>query len=656
MVMTLLMMAVIIIVLVAAMAFLPGLRPASTLLVGAALLMAVAGGQALTSAAGPLWCLPTALPGGGWSLRIDPLSGFFLLLIGAVGAGTSLYGAGYLAGERRPAMTRWAWCAFALLLASMGLVVTAADGLTFLVAWELMAITSFALVVFDDAPAETRWAGWVYLAAAHLGAACLLALFLLLGHAAGSVAFADIALVPPDGSGRLWVWGMALVGFGSKAGFVPMHVWLPEAHPAAPSHASALMSGVMITMGIYGLLRLASLIGAPPLPVAWVLLLFGVLSGVLGSLQAAAQDDVKRLLAYSSIENMGLVAMGLGLAWLGAGLHQPALAAAGYAAALVHVLHHGLGKGALFMAAGAILHATGTRRLDRLGGLIRTMPLTGVQVAVGAGILSGLPPWLGFYSEILLLMAAFRALELPWHLHLLAPGLVIAAVALTAAMATTAFLKAFGVAFLGQPRLHLPKAPHDPLPQMSGAITGLLAVSVLLTILAPAWLPLLAGVLAGLPGLTALDAADSLRAIIAVVAPLQQVSLMLIGLVLAAGLLRHRLLRRRQVALGPTWDCGYARPTARMQVTGTSFSLPLTSLFGPLAGLRQRLSAAEGAQPATLVQTILDPWLHSLYEPLFRRIAAGLGRVHWLHHGNTHLYVLYVALTLVVVTAWGVWP
>ncbi|MBC7542648.1 MAG: hypothetical protein H7338_07955, partial [Candidatus Sericytochromatia bacterium] len=363
-----------------------GSLPVWLLTAGAALL-ALAGLLAIRDGLSIEWHIRWALPIGRLMLRLDALSGLFLLLIGALGALTSIYGLAYLAHERRMARQRWAWVSQALLLISMAGVVVAADAVVFLMAWEIMAISSFALVVLDDSAAETRQAGWVYLSASHLGAACLIALLTLLSLHAGSSAFADIraAGIPPTLAP--WVWGLAILGFGSKAGLVPLHVWLPAAHAAAPSHVSALMSGVMINMGIYGLFRLADLIGAPPIGAAWTLMLLGACSGVLGAVSAAAQDDIKRLLAYSTVENAGLICMGLGLGWVGAALQQPGIAVAGYAAALVHVVHHALGKGALFLAAGTVVHATGTRSLDRMGGLIRPMPLTGAMLAMGAGIL-----------------------------------------------------------------------------------------------------------------------------------------------------------------------------------------------------------------------------------------------------------------------------
>jgi formate hydrogenlyase subunit 3/multisubunit Na+/H+ antiporter MnhD subunit len=634
-----------------------GSLPVVLITAGAALL-ALCGLLAVRDAIPLELQVPWTFPIGRLILRLDALSGLFLALIGTLGALTSVYGLKYLAHERRAARQRWAWIGQALLIASMAAVVTAADAVVFLMAWELMAISSFALVVLDDGTADTRQAGWVYLAACHLGAACLIALFLLLGLHAGSTAFADIRAAGIPATLAPWVWGLAILGFGSKAGLVPLHVWLPAAHPAAPSHVSALMSGVMIKMGIYGLLRLTLLLGAPPVSAAWALVVLGALSGVMGAVNAVAQDDLKRLLAYSSVENIGLIGMGLGLGWIGAALQQPGVAAAGYAAALVHVVHHALGKGALFMAAGSVVHATGTRSLDRLGGLIRPMPQTGAMLAMGAGILSGLPPWLGFISEFLLLTAAFRAVAMPWHQHLVAPLLVVAAVALTATLATVAFVKAFGTAFLGQPRQPLTQQPHDPPPAMGGAVAILLAASTLLMITAPQWLLPLSRVMAGMPGLTGDQALVAVQQAVTTLRPVQLVSALLLLAILALAAVRRLLLRQRPVSAGPTWGCGYGRPTARMQHTGFAFSQPVAALFGRLSGQTQRLHLAEGLFPtaADLTVTTSDLWRDHLFTPLFRGVAQGLAPLRRLQHGNTHLYVLYIAVTLIAATAWGLWP
>jgi formate hydrogenlyase subunit 3/multisubunit Na+/H+ antiporter MnhD subunit len=278
---------------------------------------------------------------------------------------------------------------FNLLLASMLLVVTARNGVLFLVSWEIMSLSSFFLVMFEDEKPGVREAGWTYLVTTHLGTALLLAMFVLLGRNSGSLDF-DALSAPEAIAGVVFLLG--LIGFGTKAGLMPLHVWLPEAHPVAPSYVSAVMSGVMIKMGIYGLLRTLTWLGEPPAWWGWTLLVLGVVSGVLGVLYALAQHDLKRLLAYHSVENIGIIAMALGVGLLGVHYRIPAMAALGFTGGLLHVVNHALFKSLLFLGAGSVLHATGVGDLDRLGGLLKRMPITGTTFLIGAAAICGLPP------------------------------------------------------------------------------------------------------------------------------------------------------------------------------------------------------------------------------------------------------------------------
>ncbi len=303
----------------------------------------------------------------------------------------------------------------------MTLVLVARNAVLFLSAWELMAVSSFFLVTFEHERESVRSAGWIYLVATHLGTGFLLAFFILMGRETGSMNFdvwAAQGIHTQGLAGILFL--MAVVGFGTKAGFMPFHVWLPEAHPAAPSHVSALMSGVMIKTGIYGLLRAFTFLGAPPLWWGWLFIGIGLSSGVLGVLFALAQHDLKRLLAYHSVENIGIIALGIGVGLLGQNTGSPALVALGFGGALLHVLNHALFKGLLFLGAGAVAHSAGTREIDRLGGLLKQMPWTAATFLIGAAAISGLPPLNGFVSEFLIFLGAFKGGisgggELPCH-------------------------------------------------------------------------------------------------------------------------------------------------------------------------------------------------------------------------------------------------
>src|SRR5216684_667046 len=397
------------------------------------------------------------VPYGSFFLELDPLSGFFLIPVFVLCALAAIYGAEYLEAYRGRKALAPPWFFFDLLVASMVVVILARNGVLFLMAWEMMALSSFFLVTFEDEKESTQQAGWIYLVASHIGTAFLLVLFILLGRANGSLDFDRFSA--SSGAGLLFV--LAVVGFGTKAGFIPLHVWLPEAHPAAPSHVSAVMSAVMIKTGIYGLVRVMLLLGAPQAWWGWVLCGIGLSSGVIGVLLALAQHDLKRLLAYCSVENVGIVALGLGVGTIGLSAGLPAVAAIGFAGALLHVLNHALFKGLLFLAAGNVLHSTHTREIDHLGGLLRRMPRTGAIFLIGAVAISGLPPLNGFISEFLIYLASFKGAMTLDGVNSVPMLATIAGLALIGGLAAACFTKAFGIVFLGQPRTRRAELAHE---------------------------------------------------------------------------------------------------------------------------------------------------------------------------------------------------
>ncbi len=595
------------------------------------------------------WRLAWNVPYGAFFVEVDALSAFFLIPIFGLSALTAIYGDEYLAAWRGKQSLGASWFFFNLLVASMAMVVIARNGVLFLVAWEVMALTSFFLVTFEDEEQSVRDAGWTYLVASHLGTAFLLVMFVLLGRESGSLDFDRFA---PSAAGTLFL--LAVIGFGTKAGFMPLHLWLPEAHPAAPSHVSALMSGVMIKMGIYGLLRTLTYLGTPPAWWGWLLVSIGLSSGVLGVLFALAQHDLKRLLAYHSVENIGIIALGLGVGLLGLNHGVAALAVLGFAGALLHVINHALFKGLLFLGAGAVIHTTGTRELDHLGGLLKRMPWTAATFLIGAVAISGLPPLNGFVSEFLIYLGSYGgATRGPAATAVPLLG-VIAGLALIGGLAAACFTKAFGVVFLGEPRSDHAGHAHEPGWAMRGPMLVLAMGCGLIGLLAPAVIKILAPALANVTKLPT----DAVRGeLAAAVSPLWFVTGAGIGLVAVIGALawlRHGLLARRSVQTAVTWDCGYARPTARMQYTASSFAQPLTELFAPVLRTRRRLSPPQGVFPrgASLATDTPDVAREAVYRPIFTGIDSALVRWRWLQHGNVHLYVLYIALTLLVLLIW----
>ncbi len=592
-----------------------------------------------------------AVPGGALALGIDALSAFFLVPVFVIGAASAIYGAAYLRPHAHEKLLGMAWLWFDLLLASMALVATARNGLLFLMAWEAMALSSFFLVVFHHEREGVARAGWVYLVATHLGTAFLLVLFAWLAREAGSLDFARWSR--PE-TGAPWLFLLALIGFGSKAGFFPLHVWLPEAHPAAPSHVSALLSGVMIKLGIYGLLRTVTLLGPPTAGAAALLVGVALVSGLFGVLLALGQHDLKRLLAYHSVENIGIIGLGLGLAWLAAGEGLVVPAALALAGGLLHVWNHALFKSLLFLGAGALGRSAGSQDLEKLGGLLRRMPRTGAAFLVGAAAICGLPPLNGFVSEFLIYLASFKALAGATEGPAAAAfGVAIAGLGLTGGLAAACFVKASGIAFLGEPRSEAAARAAEAAVPMQGVMLGLSCACLLLGIAGPV------GLAAALPPARQLlpAALDPGGALGALVQPLWTAggcgaafALGALGLVA----LRRRALRGQDERRTDTWGCGYAAPTPRMQYTASSFAQPLTGLFSLVLRTRVESARPEGAfpGPASLSTRAADV-AEGGFERGFRAVAWLARRLRPIQAGNTQLYVLYTALAALALLLWG---
>ncbi len=589
------------------------------------------------------------LPYGSFAVGLDPLTAFFLVPTFLLSGLAAIYAVGYFRPWHGRNPGRF-WLFYNALVASMALVLLARNGVLFLVAWEAMALTSFFLVIHDDAADGVREAGWTYLVASHVGMAFLLALFFLLGRAGGSQDFAAFA-APAGSAGGLFL--LALVGFGTKAGLVPFHVWLPEAHPAAPSPVSAVMSGVMIKTGIYGILRTLALLGGVPAWCAWLVLGLGAVSGLYGVLYALAQRDLKRLLAYSSVENIGIVALGVGLGMLGVCHGLPAVAALGFAGGLLHVLNHAAFKGLLFLGAGAVVHATGTRDVERLGGLLKRLPWTGAAFLAGAVAICGLPPFNGFAGEFLIYGGAFKALLGSDSVGLGGLAAVIA-LALIGGLAVACFARAFGIVFLGEPRTADAEQGHEAGAAMRGPMIALAAICLALGLGAGAAVRILEPAVTMLTGPAGASAGEASMTWLFPItcAALASALLAVVGALVG---LRRRLLAGRPVRETVTWDCGYAAPTARMQYTATGFAQPLTQgaevLLQP--HVESRLPAGIFPAAAAFRSATGDVARHRLFDPLFRGTANLLGRLRWLQQGRVHRYVLYVVASLVALLGWA---
>ncbi len=605
--------------------------------------------QVLLSGQGLSFSFPWAMPLGAFVLNIDFLSAFFLVPVFVLCALAGLYGGQYLYSYRSTHCLGFSWFCFNILVGSMALVIVAANALLFLLAWELMALASFFLVIFEAKKESVRKAGWMYLITTHIGTAFLLAMFLLMAQSAKSMNFMDwdkLEYLPSLARGIFFI--LAVVGFGAKAGFMPLHIWLPEAHPAAPSHVSSVMSGVMIKTGIYGLIRILSFLGFPSFWWGWTLLAIGIISGVLGILFALAQSDLKRLLAYSTVENVGIITMGLGITLLGIAYQIPVLTVIGFVGSLFHVLNHALYKGLLFLCAGAVLHGTGMRDINLMGGLLKRMRYTGLFFLAGAIAICGLPPLNGFGSEFLIYFACFTG-GIPGSHNVAIPALaLIIFLSLIGGLSIACFSKAFGIAFSGEPRHESMNHAHDTGWLMKIPM-GILALScILVGFLSPCLLPRIFQNYLSAEHLGILEKATFSLSQITIASI---VFLFLLGIL---ALVRSLLLCVRKVETTVTWDCGYAAPTARMQYTGTSFSQILVEFYNFFLRVKQKLSAPKGLfpEPGSFSMETPDLFQEKVFSPLFVRTGNVLCILHTLQHGRIHLYVLYIIVMLIVLLLW----
>lgn len=582
---------------------------------------------------------------GGESLHlyIDGLSALFMVVVSVVGGLGAVYSSGYWPDEIYPdsAPRGRAW--WSGLMLSMGLVLASSNGLHFLISWELFTICAYFLITLNREHRDARAAGWLYLAASHAGTMCLFTLFGVLAGRTGSWDLGPMR----DQTALAPLFWLALVGFGFKAGFFPLHFWLPSAHANSPSHVSTIMSGVAIKMGVYGILRFSGWLPAPA-TAGWVVIGLGAISALFGMAFAISQSDLKRLLAYCSVENVGVILIGLGCALLGAArgaVIWPQLALAG---ALWHVWNHAAFKSLLFFGAGSALHATGTREISRLGGLWRAMPWTAGTFAIGCIAVSSLPPLNGFVSEWLIYLGLFggAATHSPVGWATMPAAIMLA---MAGAIALAAFVKAGGLVFMGNPRTHAFEKAHESGPPMLGPMIGSTAACLLLG-LAPAlfwpaisramgsWQPAWAGLEPPVP-LLLLERWQQVIAVLAVV----------------GGVTLWRACRENGLRRSVTWGCGYARPTARMQYTSGSFGSTAAGWFYYLLRPERTVRRPRGVLPASAsrMERIPETILERLITPGGRVVLEGVNRIRRLQHGRVQAYIVYVvagsvALAIVV--------
>jgi hypothetical protein len=596
------------------------------------------------------WLLPLS---GVW-LDLDPLGGFFMAATGAVAIPVGVYLIGY-----RHHLARVPLAVLPLFVAAMLLVPAAGSVTTFLLAWELMAIASLVLVLAEHTRAEVRSAGRFYAVMTQLGFVAVLIGLMVLTAAAGADRFADLTRVPD--AARTAVFVLTVAGFGSKAGLVPLHAWLPRAHPEAPSPVSALMSAAMVNLGIYGIVRFdLQLLGPGPRWWGLTLLVVGALSALYGVLQASVATDLKRLLAYSTTENMGLITLALGAATLLAGAGMAAPATIAMAAAMLHLIAHAAFKSLGFLAAGSVLAATGLRDLDRLGGLAKRMPATTILFAVAALGACGLPLGAGFVSEWLLVQSLIHTAAGHDTVVALTTPLAVGAVALTTGLGVAAMVKAFGIGFLARPRCepaaHAREASAGMVAGMTIAALACAVLAVAPMIVAPALRRALGALPAG-RGVAFTDFAAVVRlpGVHGSIAPAVIAAALAAAVLAAVGLAHWRSWRRPEPVTPPLWACGADDLTERMQYTATSFAEPLQRVFDDVLRPDTDIEITHTAESIYLAErvtyrtAIVDAIEQRLYTPVIRAVAAAAGLVRRAHTGSVHLYLAYGALGVLVV-------
>ena len=605
--------------------------------------------------------LPLGLPDLPFHLRLDALSSFFMILLGGASIGISLFSAGYFRDMERDTLALLC-LEYHVFMAAMALVFMADDAYLFMVAWESMALSSYFLVTTDHNQPEVRRAGFLYLLIAHVGAIAILMSFGVMQGGHGDYTFDTMRHSHLSPFWASITFLLALFGFGAKAGILPMHAWLPEAHPAAPSPVSAMMSGIMLKTAIYGILRVT--FDLLDINLWWwgvLALTLGLITALFGVIFAAVQADMKRLLAYSSIENIGIILVGIGLTLIFHSFNKDPLAALALTATLYHALNHAFMKSLLFLGTGSVLHATGERHLGKLGGLIHSMPKLALLMLVGTLAAAGLPPLNGFVSEWLLLQAFLLSPGLPQpYLNMLVP-IAAAALVLAAALSGYVMVKFYGVIFLGQPRDTKLALKHDTETHDAGIWERIGMLCMVVACLALGVFP--SFVILHLDFVSEMlihhsIGASALKTGWLFLTPIQAERasygpLILMFIMVAGGLITmltvkkfyHGRLRR-----GPAWDCGYPAQTARMQDSAEGFGQPIRKIFEWFMGVIREVPTPFDLRPHYHAETQDRLW-DLFYMPIIRLNEMAGNQVGKLQHGRIHVYLLYSFVTLLALLA-----
>jgi hydrogenase-4 component B len=578
------------------------------------------------------------------TFTVDGLSAFFLVVIFMVCLLAAIYSFHYMDHSVSPVKDGANYFFFGLLIASMALVVTAANMITFMLSWEIMSLSSFFLVIYNYHLPENRKAGYLYFVFSHVGAMFIFAGFGIIYKYTGSFGFGAMTALPE--TAKIWAFFLFFVGFGSKAGVFPFHVWLPHAHPAAPSHISAVMSGVMIKTGIYGILRIYMLLDLPAPVFGYFVVAAGAVSGILGVVYALGQTDIKRLLAYSSVENIGIILIGMGMGMIGVSSRNPLMAVLGFSGAIFHVLNHAMFKSLLFMGAGMVLHKTGTRSIDALGGLLKTMKITGMAFIIGSLAICGLPPFNGFAGEFFIYMGSFKGIALdqaPFAMSIVA----IISLAVIGGLALACFTRVVGIVFQGEPRTKAARNVNETGSTMLFSM-GMLAAGCIIIGIFPRFFFTMS--------LTAVSALNLGYARIPV-APFELMTghitfaaFVFLLVVLAVAGARSFFYKNKPVSRSGTWGCGFTLPTVKMQYTGSSYAFDIIGFFRPAAPLVEDHPPVTGRFPKKThyKSDVADIAERHMDTVVVRPVLYLFDKLRWIQHGDIHLYIGYILLAIIL--------
>ncbi|MCK9219576.1 MAG: hypothetical protein M0P47_05960 [Bacteroidales bacterium] len=582
---------------------------------------------------------------------VDSLSGFFILVTNFAVLAGMVYSQGYLKPYREsksPAQLALHNFSFVWLHISMLAVLMLRDGLPFLIAWELMAVSSFMLVLFEAEKRKTLKTAVNYLIQMHVGLFLLVIAFLLCEAETGQMSFDSLRSYFSSHS-NFPLFLLFFAGFGIKAGFIPLHTWLPEAHPAAPSHVSGVMSGVMIKMGIYGIVRVLTYTQSDFLTIGLTIIVVSSITGLLGVMMAIVQHDLKKLLAYHSIENIGIIGIGIGLGTIGLGLHQPVLVFLGFTGGLLHVLNHSLFKPLLFFSAGSVYQAYHTRNIEQLGGVIHKMPQTAGLFLLGALSICGLPPFNGFISELLIYVGLIKGLSVGNVYQSITFLLILISLALIGGLAILCFTKAFGVVFLGTNR-------STPNPEVREAEKGMLipqyAIGILIILIGVVPMVFISPIVAVVSKMFNLGPTVFLDSLFPVFTQVGIMGLILIGLIVVVLFIRHGILRKRENQYGPTWGCGYTAGTSRQQYTATAYAATFAELAHPILPEQQEYEAIQEEEifpkNRSFSQNPIDVFKSALNK-IIDLIMILLKKIARLQTGNIQHYILYAFVFILII-------